>query len=384
MRKHKVFSSFLESQNNSYELLSTVVLAAIGVNIFCAGLIELLDFPHKDIAFILFGAIISIGVVLKIITTKLKGLKQTTIINGFVIYDKKEKVVVGVPEYKISEDMVRYLKSAFSENKALEKLWKQDHIGEFRIVGGKQGEHAVAISTHSAAIFIELLEYCVLEKLSTHLADYFNNNFEKPKIQEFGRIDIPEILLQNRFLKLFSEDMDNRAAFACSDLHRNRDEEKRKVVAAYSSGAIYERFDLVLPEKSKIYRKNKNEIAIETPLLKITITCLFGGFGTVLPSGFHHYYLGINDSMRNYNDYQFHVEVVVNFKTKALFSKEKETYYAWIDSFLDMLANYMGKEEFFKRINWDSVYTMIRCNRNLENASRSNDTIDNERADIPQ
>jgi hypothetical protein len=68
MRKHKVFSSFLESQNNSYELLSTVVLAAIGVNIFCAGLIELLDFPHKDIAFILFGAIISIGVVLKIIT----------------------------------------------------------------------------------------------------------------------------------------------------------------------------------------------------------------------------------------------------------------------------------------------------------------------------
>lgn len=178
--------------------------------------------------------------------------------------------------------------------------------------------------------------------------------------------------------------MDNRAAFACSDLHRNRDEEKRKVVAAYSSGAIYERFDLVLPEKSKIYQKNKNEIAIETPLLKITIICLFGGFGTVLPSGFHHYYLGINDSKRNYNDYQFHVEVVVNFKTRALFSKEKETYYAWLDSFLDMLANYMGEEEFFKRISWDSVYTMIRCNHNLGNTSRSNNTIDNERADIPQ
>lgn len=199
MRKHKVFSSFLESQNNSYELLSTVVLAAIGVNIFCAGLIELLDFPHKDIAFILFGAIISIGVVLKIITTKLKGLKQTTIINGFVIYDKKEKVVVGVPEYKISEDMVRYLKSAFSENKALEKLWKQDHIGEFRIVGGKQGERAVAISTHSAAIFIELLEYCVLEKLSTHLTDYFNNFLKSRRYKNLGGSTSPKYCCKTVF-----------------------------------------------------------------------------------------------------------------------------------------------------------------------------------------
>ena len=369
MRRHKVFSSFLESQNYSFELVLTVVLVAIGVNFFSDGLLELLNFPGKDIVFVIVGAIIALGFVFVLIRLKLKGLKKTTDIEGFIIYDKKEKALVRVPEYSISLDMINYLQSAFSENKALEKLWKQDNIVEFQIMDEEQGERGIVKSTYSADIFLELLEYCVLEELSTHLTDYFNKQFGKPKTQEFGRADIPEILLQNRFLKLFSEDMDNRAAFACSDTHR--DHETRNVVAVYSSGAIYQKFDLILPQKSKINRKNKNSIAIETPLFKMLITCRFEGFGTVLPSLFRKYYLGLNDSILNYGDYKFHVEVDVSFKPKALFSKEKESYCAWIDSFLDTLADDMGKEEFFNRINWDTVHTMILCNLNLETDSCS-------------
>lgn len=367
MRRHKVFSSFLESQNYSFELLLSVVLVAIGVNFFSDGLLELLNFPGKDIVFVILGAIIALGFVFILIWLKLKGLKNTTNIEGFIIYNKKEKALVLVPEYRISCDMINYLQFAFSENKALEKLWKQDNIVEFQTLDEEQGERVIVKSTHSADVFLELLEYCVMEELSTHLTDYFNKQFGKPKIQEFGRADIPEILLQNRFLRLFSEDMDNRAAFACSDTHG--DHKMGNIIMAYSSGAMYKKFDLILPQKSKINRKNKNTIAIETPLFKMLITCRFEGDGTVLPSSFHEYYLGLNDAILNYGNYKFHVEVDVSFKPKALFSKEKESYCAWIDSFLDTLANNMGEEEFFNRINWDSVHTMIICKLNLEKGS---------------
>lgn len=91
---------------------------------------------------------------------------------------------------------------------------------------------------------------------------------------------------------------------------------------------------------------------------------MFGGFSTILKSGFYRYYLGIAIPKKSYRNYGFNVEVNVKFKIKSLFSKEKEVYYAWIDSFLDELSSYIGKDDFFARIDWDSVYTMLRCNNN--------------------
>lgn len=71
--------------------------------------------------------------------------------------------------------------------------------------------------------------------------------------------------------------------------------------------------------------------------------------------------MGIENFLNYYHTYGFDIEVAVKFKFTSLFSKEKEIYYAWIDSFLDELSGYIGKEDFFKRIDWDTVYTMLRC-----------------------
>lgn len=288
-----------------------------------------------------------------------------TKINGFVIYDEESHKLIGVPEYGISTDMVEYLDCAFAENKALEKLWNNESISQFRIVGGKPGEQAIGVATHSGALFIELLEYCIIHKLSLHLSEFFNNSDDKKCVREFQRNDIPEVLLSNRFLKLFSEDMANREIFACHDAPLGNNKDTGTIVyARNSSGGYYDRFDLTLPERSTISRKNKNEIVIETPILTLTVSCLFGGFSTILKSGFYRYYLGIAIPKKSYRNYGFNVEVNVKFKIKSLFSKEKEVYYAWIDSFLDELSSYIGKDDFFARIDWDSVYTMLRCNNN--------------------
>ena len=375
MKRHKIFSSFVEIQKHGTELILTAVLIALGVNLLSSGVVGLFTFEHKEVALIAFGMIISIGVAVRICSNKLKNLNRTTNIKGFIIYDDKERDLIRVPEYDISTDMYRYLHSAFFENKAIEKAWKQDDIRQISIVGGTNEGRAQGIASQSGSLFIELLEYCVMEKLSTHLRDYFNNHNERIRIHEIGRTEIPEILLSNRFLRLFSEEMSNRAAFACDGTQDNNEEKAGKVVYAMNSaGALYSRFDLCLPENSKITRKSKNEVVIDTPILSISISCLFGAFGTVLKSGFYRYYLGIDNGQRNYHSYQYNVEVTVKYKIGSLFSKEKEFYYAWIDSFLDALSNYISQTDFFNKINWDTVYTIMLCNYNTIKKRSSTDS----------
>lgn len=289
MKKHRLFSTLLQNQKSGYELIMTSVLIAVGVNLLSTGIVELLGFEQKELVLIIIGAVISIGVIIRIMLSKIKELNQTAKIKGFVIYDEENHRIIKVPEYNICTDMVKYLNSACAENQALKKLWNGESIGRIKIVGGKPGERAIGITTHSGALFVELLEYCVIHKLSLHLSAYFNNSYEKQRVRDFQRNDIPEVLLSNRFLKLFSEDMLNRAIFACQEgfTPDSNDDGGEIVYAQTSSGGLYDKFELTLPEKSKITRKNKNEIIIDTPILTLTLSCLFGGFGTVLKSGFY-------------------------------------------------------------------------------------------------
>ena len=143
------------------------------------------------------------GVVVRISTSKINELNQTTKINGFVIYDEESHKLIGVPEYGISTDMVEYLDCAFAENKALEKLWNNESISQFRIVGGKPGEQAIEVATHSGALFIELLEYCIIHKLSLHLSEFFNNSDDKKCVREFSEMTFQRFCLVIGSLSFF-------------------------------------------------------------------------------------------------------------------------------------------------------------------------------------
>lgn len=364
MEKHRIFSTLIDRQRTSYELILTSVIVALGVNLLSSGIVELVGKQYKGIILTIIGIILSVGIILKLIQIKFKEINQTAKIDGFIIYNDDTHELLDVPEYRICSDMVNYLKAAFSENKALEKLWMNNNICSYRDNKGKEAELTGRL-THSGTLFLELLEYCVINKLSTHLTDYFNQLSDKAHVQVIQKADIPEVLLNNRFLKLFSEDMINRAIFA-DEPHWNEDNApKGKVVCAYTStGGIYHMFDLVLPENSKVYKKGKNSIVIETPILILTIRCGFNNLSALLESGFEQYYLGLDLNMENmmtYHTYRFDVEVSVKFKLRSLISKEKEMYYTWIDSFIDTLFNYMGRDVFFSNINWKTVYTMILC-----------------------
>ena len=357
---NKLVKMYVENQKHSYELILTAVLIAVGVNVLSSGLMGLLNIPHKSCVMILLGALIAGLVVANLFIKNTKSLNRCINLKGFIVYDKTNKKIISIPRYAVSEKMSDYLRSAFAENKAMEKIWKAD--SEFVAISfDKEKNRETRELTKRGVLLVELLEYCIISKLTVHLCDYFNL-FDGLDLEQISRIDIPDILLQNRFLKLFSEDMDNRTAF----VDPTGPKRSSHILAAFSENALFEKFELVLPKKSKFLRKSKNEIIIDTPVVSIAINCDFDGTNTYIDSDFRKYYMGIqNYHYNDYDDYYFEVSVSTKFKKRALFSKKKDVYYAWIDSFIDSLSDFLDEDTFYKNINWETVNTMIICKKNI-------------------
>ena len=40
----------------------------------------------------------------------------------------------------------------------------------------------------------------------------------------------------------------------------------------------------------------------------------------------------------------------------------KQQYYGWIDEFTNEMINYASIDNFFEKISWDMVRTIIKCN----------------------
>lgn len=372
MAKNKIFSSLIDNKRESSGLIMTSVLVAVGVNMLSTGIVDLLGlrfgFQIKEVILITIGIFLSLGVLAWNAWTNFRRLNQTKKFEGFIIYDEINHKIISVPEYTISTDMAQYQQWASSENKALEKLWKEDNISQFRNFRGKIDQNLLNTLTQSGTLLTELLEYCLIEKLSLHLTDYYNKFDGKLKVQEFQKTDIPQVLLTNRFLRLFSEDMINRESFMCLSNNFNDENDACSTVCVLnSSGAYYHKFDLTLPENSKITRKNKNEIIIDTPILTLSLTSLFSGLSTALPHDFYKYYLrSASQHYTSLHDYKFNVEISVKFKLTSLFMRKKmDVYYSWIDSFLDEITEYMEKDRFFDKIDWNAIHALIYCTNNI-------------------
>ena len=211
MAKNKIFSSLIDNKRESSGLIMTSVLVAVGVNMLSTGIVDLLGlrfgFQIKEVILITIGIFLSLGVLAWNAWTNFRRLNQTKKFEGFIIYDEINHKIISVPEYTISTDMAQYQQWASSENKALEKLWKEDNISQFRNFRGKIDQNLLNTLTQSGTLLTELLEYCLIEKLSLHLTDYYNKFDGKLKVQKFQKTDIPQVLLTNRFLRLFSEDL---------------------------------------------------------------------------------------------------------------------------------------------------------------------------------
>lgn len=342
--KHPIVQGIISSRKNLIDLIVTTILLAFGINLIAGQLIALT--VVNPLVTVLFGIILIFSSILYFGNSLLDERIKSHKFEAFIIYKEKKNDIISVPSYEFSEKIHSYIKSAFGENPALKNIWKKEpDISEPK----------------SAQLVLEVVQYFLLSRLSSHLTDYFDaEDFKKANLKKYERKDIPEILLSNRFLELFSRPMEERPAFIEDYKHEDDEMLGEIVYASGLKGAIYDKFELVLPQKSSIRKLDNNKIEIETEKLKISMVIQFEGINTLLPMMFEEYYLGINDS-NEYSVYQLDIGIHVQMKLRSLFSSVGWEYYQWIESYLDIIEEEVSKDVFFEKINWENVRVILQC-----------------------
>lgn len=338
------------SRSKFAELIIVAIFLGFGISLTSSS-VTLIEGFNPMIGIYIGSTICFISVIyisLKVFTRRTEEYS----LKGFFILNEHQNKIVKIKGYRLSEELRDYFESAFLEDKDLEYIWNNDSL--------KLEDELKKPEPRAMDIIREALEYFLLDKLSSHLTSYFKYSSEKNKnISVLERDDIPSILLNNRFLELFSKSIKDRAAF---DEVKDEVNEKEWYVLDVAGGS-YRKFSLVLPRKSKVSRTDTGKIEIKTHKFNISMEVDFDGCNDILPDGFGEHYLsihGFQDYLANVV-YKVEFKFCIKFKIISLFSSLGWKDYNWIDSFLDLMDKYASKEVFFDKIKWETVTTLIKC-----------------------
>jgi hypothetical protein len=295
--------------------------------------------------------------------------------SGFFIVDHVEKKVIPVNRYSYSINLSRYLESACAESQDIRMvLEKSIYVPDTTIKiprenideeGIEREERAAAkklMATPDRRLILEATEYFVFRMLSTHLTNYFNDEkFKEQNLTKLERKDIPQVLLENRFLNLFSKPMEERVG-AFEDQYVS---ESTKGGSA-ESNTDFRHFHLILPTKAKVSRIDEKTCEIITQKFTLRVAILYLGADEILPADFEKYYLRLQEYYQRSNppmvkEKAIQIEVKVFFRNSIFFSTTGIQYYEWLDSYLDKLEEEFSSSYFFKKIGWDSVSTLMDC-----------------------
>jgi len=351
MNDNNQIKKLLNSKQSLIEVILIASLIGIGINFISTSVFEIFNLKHRNTIFLTIGGFLLILSAIYFAFKIFQRRKVSRHYKGFIVFKKEEQLPMECDGYEYSEELRRNFDAAFSENKALKHIWESDQsdpIDKFKIV-------------------IEATEYYLIDTLSTHLSDYFNNShFNKNQIEELSRKHIPHVLLENRFLELFSKPMEQREQFIQSVEKEKKEKSVGKVIMSYGeSGALFKDFDLVLPKKSTV-KKDNNSFTIETPRFNLTFKIVYGGFGSVLPSGYVNDYLGF-DSYTDQMTNQINLEVEIDYKWTSFFFNTGWNYYEWLDLFLEKIESEFSKNHYFKTIQWDTIYAQSKVINRLLN-----------------
>ncbi len=349
-----MLKELLKRRGALIEILLAAFLLALGVNLLASAIVSLVNL--RDWLLLLMSCSIVFLAILLFARKIFDSRHIERSIEALFLYDKKSSLLIRIPRYRFSEAISDYIGSLFIENEAAKTLWERDPLDKQFDFDAKT-QHVTHRDTESSSLIREAVEYFVLDRLSTHLTDFFNKpSYDKTLLRELCREDVPSILFKNRFLDTFSRPMSERAAFV-DDVIEMKSSPGR-IMAMSSPKGRYEHFDLVLPSKARVNRIAEGEIEVCTPKFDLRIKVIYDGINSVLPSSFEEHYLGLS-SHRDYTTYQVGVRFSVVFRTGALFTKSGWDYHIWLDSFLDALEQDFCVDRFLRRINWEHARTVI-------------------------
>lgn len=355
MRTHPPLAAALTSRSAIVELALAAVVLALGVNLLASAASAY--YVDQEWSLALLGASLALLSISMIARRTIAAGRIEQKLRGFVCFRRDTSELIDVPRYSYVIEVKAFLEALFAENDAPKKLWEADPV-HGTIEADPANGTARMRTTAAGQLLVEATEYFLLEKLSTHLTDYFNRSeVDSSRLRELRREDIGAVVLSNRFLDTFSRPMRERAAFV--DQTMSDDSLHERVVASFVNGLRFSEFDLVLPVGANVMRNAPNSISISTPKFKLTLTTHFGGFGVSLPRGFEELYLG-DLKFTDVSAYDISVESIIEFKPFALLTRAGWIYHQWIDSFLAKLERDFSKHAFFDRIQWECALTTAR------------------------
>jgi len=362
--KDKIIKQNILSREVILEVILISIVISLGTNLIANSLWDLNKITN--IFFFIIGTLIVIISSSMLIYKNFKKFSRSVTFKGFIIYDEKRNKLIDVDRYDLSYHISNYLKAAFNEDKSLKIIWKKVPLKKvFKHLLEKNKEY----KTSAKEIISEVFEYIILDILSTTLTDFFNREgFDEKNLTEYKRQDIPDVLLHNRFLNLFSKPMNQREAFVkdllkketrVKDLLKNSGKNYEITMSTGRGGALYSKFDLVLPKNTRIKRIEKNKILLESDKIKLEFEITFDGLCTILPHDFQSLYIGLKFEPTRYHVYRLVLDLDIKFKFKSFFSSSGWKYYEWLDKYLNELEECISMEYFFKSLNWKNIRALI-------------------------
>lgn len=370
----------LSKRTDLVKLILAACILAMGTSLIANYLTDY--FKSKMIITLFIGGGLIILVVFYFIYSIISEAEKEVIIEGVIPIEHKTKSICPIPRYEFSETLADTMNAVFLENEALKNYWEEDFKSEephpkeeaSADKNGKQKEKKtdeveyfsivrVANEKHKKEkkkgdkLLEEVIEYLIIEQLSTHLSGYFNGYSHQDKlIKEYTRIDFPEMLLQNRIVNLLSTPFEDRAIFAKAGLAKNPPE--GEIFSIYGNdGSRYTKFDLVLPNGSTIVRPADGVLIVENNRIFLQIQIHYGGFASNLPKGFEHNYLGVDQ--RELDTRGIDIRLSYKIKPLALLYRSKWNYHNWVDSFAERLIEYLSFDTFVQNVNWETNLTGI-------------------------
>lgn len=260
-------------------------------------------------------------------------------VKSVLTVDDNQKVV-PIRRFEFSEDISETVSSVLTENKAYEKIWKEAFTSGFG-----QGEK-------NKEFVKEFIEYQYINLISLKLNSYFSN-IDKRVTEKISRAQIPDVLMKNRVIELISKPIEEREKFQKVSSDNNLAQGELYYVNG-EDGVIYDRLELELPYKSKVYRKN-DELVIENRAFIIKFKSKFLGFNTVLPRYFESYYM--NRSMENTHNYLIDISMSIKMKSLFLLYVRDWRYIGWIDQIVEEFVEYFSIDDFVERIGFEEALT---------------------------
>lgn len=346
----KSIKNIEKSWNEVQGIILTSVMISTGISLVILGIGNIIGDAGNKV-YICVGILLTIIPLVILLAINFKKSNRKYLINATVAYDAQKKELIEIEGYTFVEDLCKYMHAAIEEDDNIKAMWKKDNLGVNGILENSIDKQQYANVSRSAAVLNQLIEYLLLKKLGHVTSAYFNKpEFNKKKINLIERSDVNDFVANNLFINLFSKPTYERTAFDNEAIGDN-------VVFCYGNNyAIYDKFELFLPHKCKIKRKN-NSVIIKHPFFSLTIIPAFTGFGEVLPRGFIQRYMRCKLGIRSYKVW---LGIELKFTWKAMFMNKAE-YYGWIDEYMEELNQYASFPQFKKSIQWDVTNAILSC-----------------------